>query len=151
MKILILAIGSIKRTLYEPLFHEYMKRLSYSASAHEIIVKQTLSPTLQKQKEGEMMQALIPPSTMLVCLDENGQNFKSTELATWWSSQEQHQSHITFCIGGSHGLCPTILNRCHFKLSFGAATWPHLMVRVLLAEQLYRTQQILKGHPYHRP
>jgi len=75
----------------------------------------------------------------------------SRELATYISqSMDRNGPDVTFIIGGADGLHDSIVAKADLKLGLGALTWPHLLVRVLLAEQIYRAQSILSGHPYHR-
>jgi len=87
----------------------------------------------------------------LIALDDRGALWSSRDLAdrlTGW--RDQGVSELAFAIGGADGLGAEVLNRADVKMSLGPMTWPHLLARSLLLEQLYRTQQILAGHPYHR-
>jgi 23S rRNA (pseudouridine1915-N3)-methyltransferase len=93
----------------------------------------------------------LPPGALLVALDELGQSWSSREFAdrlTAW--RNRGAATLAFAIGGADGLDSAVIERADAMLSLGAMTWPHLMVRSLLLEQLYRAQQILAGHPYHR-
>ena len=86
-----------------------------------------------------------------VALDERGQNLASRDFAKRITALgNQGYSELTFIIGGADGLAPAIRDRAGLLLSFGAMTWPHMLVRVLLMEQIYRAQTIIAGHPYHR-
>jgi 23S rRNA (pseudouridine1915-N3)-methyltransferase len=104
-----------------------------------------------KAREAELILAAIPAGARLVALDERGQSWSSRELAErlgrW---RDQSIAALAFAIGGADGLGQAVLDRADTVLSLGAMTWPHLLARSLLLEQLYRAQQILAGHPYHR-
>jgi 23S rRNA (pseudouridine1915-N3)-methyltransferase len=82
-------------------------------------------------------------------LDERGKNFSSPELAETIDNR-QGQGDIIFLIGPAEGFIPIIRERADLCISFGKATWPHMLLRVMLVEQIYRSLQILSGHPYHK-
>ncbi len=87
----------------------------------------------------------------MAALDERGQQWSSRELAERLAAwRDRGAAVLAFAIGGADGLSPAIIERAAAVVSLGGMTWPHLMVRSLLLEQLYRAQQILAGHPYHR-
>jgi 23S rRNA (pseudouridine1915-N3)-methyltransferase len=104
-----------------------------------------------KAREAELILEALPPGATLVALDERGAAWSSREfadrLAAW---RDRGVPDLAFAIGGAEGLGPAILDRAQTILSLGAMTWPHLFVRGMLLEQLYRAQQILARHPYHR-
>jgi 23S rRNA (pseudouridine1915-N3)-methyltransferase len=86
-----------------------------------------------------------------VLLDRHGDNVDSAELAaqlSQWRSKDLPA--VLFVIGGADGLAPRLTDKATLRLAFGAATWPHQLVRVMLLEQLYRATTIMTGHPYHR-
>ena len=92
-----------------------------------------------------------PTRAIVVILDEHGDNLASPALATLlrkWRAEDQPA--VCFVIGGADGLAPSLYERANLRLAFGAATWPHQLVRIMLLEQLYRAGTILAGHPYHR-
>ena len=88
----------------------------------------------------------------LILLDETGENIGSAafaeSLGKW---RDNGRDDVVFVIGGPDGMASTLFDRASLRLSFGALTWPHQMVRIMLMEQLYRAMTILSGHPYHRP
>jgi 23S rRNA (pseudouridine1915-N3)-methyltransferase len=86
----------------------------------------------------------------LVALDEHGKSLTTLELAKWLAQRQQDGRNLSFLIGGPDGLSPGILNKAAMRWSLSALTFPHAMVRVILAEQLYRAQSVLQNHPYHR-
>ena len=117
----------------------------------EIEVRQRLPAAAMKTREAALILAALPARARLVALDERGAMWSSrgfaARLAAW---RDQGVAELAFAIGGADGLGAEILNRAETTLSLGPMTWPHLLVRSLLIEQLYRAQQILSGHPYHR-
>ena len=86
----------------------------------------------------------------LVALDEHGKSRTTLELAKWLGERLQDGRNLSFVIGGPDGLGPGILKQASFRWSLSALTFPHAMVRVMLAEQLYRAHSVLQNHPYHR-
>jgi 23S rRNA (pseudouridine1915-N3)-methyltransferase len=117
----------------------------------ELEVKQRLPPGLLKSREAELIFAALPAPATLVALDARGAQCSSRDfadrLAAW---RDRGIAELAFAIGGAEGLGDAVLDRAAATLSLGAMTWPHLLVRGMLLEQLYRAQQILAGHPYHR-
>ncbi len=104
-----------------------------------------------KAREAELILGALPPGARLVALDERGTRWSSgafaDRLAMW---RDQGAGELAFAIGGADGLDAAVLDRAETALSLGPMTWPHLLARGLILEQLYRAQQILAGHPYHR-
>ena len=94
---------------------------------------------------------ILPERAVTALLDERGENISSAALAgrlrAW---QTTGQSAVAFVVGGADGLAPSLRDKADFTLAFGASTWPHQLVRIMLLEQLYRAATILAGHPYHR-
>ncbi len=109
------------------------------------------SPAEIRRREGEALLAALPLGTLAVAMDLGGEAPGSEALAAMVSRWQDAGRSLAFLIGGAEGLDPTVLARAEARLSLGPLTWPHFLVRGLLAEQLYRAQMILQGHPYHRP
>ena len=86
----------------------------------------------------------------LVALDEHGKSLTTLQLARWLAERQQDGRNLTFVIGGPDGHGPAILAKASLRWSLSALTFPHAMVRVILAEQLYRAHSVLQNHPYHR-
>ena len=86
----------------------------------------------------------------VVALDEHGKSLTTVDLAKWLSQRQQDGRNLSFVIGGPDGLGPEILKKAALRWSLSALTFPHAMVRVILAEQLYRAHSVLQNHPYHR-
>ena len=102
------------------------------------------------KEEGERMLAAIPGSAWTVALEVGGRALDTAGLSRWWATRLNDGRDLCFLIGGPDGLAPGCLERADERLSLSALTFPHGIVRVLLAEQLYRASSLLKGHPYHR-
>ncbi|WP_022723353.1 23S rRNA (pseudouridine(1915)-N(3))-methyltransferase RlmH, partial [Rhodopseudomonas sp. B29] len=122
-----------------------------SLDIRELSESRAREPAARIAEEAGAIQALIPADAALVVLDETGRSMPSAafaaQLGQW---RDQAVSDTVFVIGGADGLSPELRRKAKLCLSFGAATWPHQMVRVMLLEQLYRAATILAGHPYHR-
>ncbi|MCK0151477.1 23S rRNA (pseudouridine(1915)-N(3))-methyltransferase RlmH [Marivita sp. S6314] len=101
--------------------------------------------------EADLLRASIPSGSLLVCLDERGRVMSSPDFSKQlqgWA--DQGRSDVTFVIGGADGIDPSLRGEADFLLSFGAMVWPHKLVRVMIAEQMYRAASIAAGTPYHR-
>lgn len=103
------------------------------------------------EAEAELLSRAIPGGALVVTMDERGKSLSSpefsAELARWRDAGRQD---VAFVIGGADGIAPSLRSRADFSISFGRMVWPHMLVRVMLAEQLYRAATILAGGPYHR-
>jgi 23S rRNA (pseudouridine1915-N3)-methyltransferase len=129
----------------------YAKRIVPPATILELEEKRPLPPAQLKAREAELILAALPAGARLVALDRGGTAWSSRELAGHLADWRDHGTGVVaFAIGGAEGLGAAVLERADAVLSLGAMTWPHLLVRTMLLEQLYRAQQILAGHPYHR-
>ena len=102
-------------------------------------------------REGGLLLGSAPAGATLVALDRRGKVLDSQafadRLARW---RDNSVSDVAFLIGGAEGHAEPLLKKADLVLSFGAMTWPHLLARAMLAEQIYRAKQLLAGHPYHR-
>lgn len=101
-------------------------------------------------REGEAMLRAVRPGDFVVALDVGGRTMSTEELAQWLRTRMQEGRDLCFLIGGPDGLAPACREKADLRLSFSALTFPHGLVRVLLAEQLYRALSFIRGHPYHR-
>lgn len=147
MKFEIRAIGKIRGPLAE-MMEEYRKRVGKELTVLEYEPPRGLTGAGLQKKETEFLLANLP-SCPVIALDEKGKDQSSEEfarlLARW-----QEQGGAAFLIGGADGLTEEVRARADMLLSLGKKTWPHLLARLMLAEQIYRARQILAGHPYHR-
>ena len=151
MRITILAVGKIRNSIFNQLYELYIKRLRWEVVLYEIEPHNKKNLAAQQKDESTQLIALIPSEACVITLDERGKLLSSRELASWIEEKiEEGTKDICVIIGGSNGLDPNILLKSNLVLALGRATWPHLMVRGMIAEQIYRVQQILSGHPYHK-
>jgi 23S rRNA (pseudouridine1915-N3)-methyltransferase len=158
MKLRILAVGRARSGPEAALIAEYQKRLHWPLVIEEIEEKRPLSGAELKAREGALLQSAIERATakaggrpVVIALDERGKNLGSrgfaARLKAW---ADQGAPEILFLLGGADGLAPELRDQANFVLSLGQMTWPHLLARAMLVEQIYRAHQILAGHPYHR-
>lgn len=145
MKVTILAIGKCKpKSPVAELIDEYIKRSSWHIQIKE-------KDNASQEEEAKFLQSHIPAGAKVVVLDERGENLKSIELAKkvgdW---QLAGISEVCFLIGGADGHLQSTRDRADLVLSFGRLTLPHMLMRAVLSEQIYRIEKILEGHPYHR-
>jgi 23S rRNA (pseudouridine1915-N3)-methyltransferase len=151
IRIVILAIGKQRRGPLAELQALYEGRLVPPPQIIELEEKRKLPPAQLQAREAELILAALPSSARLVALDERGAAWSSRDLAERLGQwRDQGVATLAFAIGGAEGLDRQLIARADAVLSLGAMTWPHLLVRGMLLEQLYRAQQILAGHPYHR-
>ncbi|MBT3916634.1 MAG: 23S rRNA (pseudouridine(1915)-N(3))-methyltransferase RlmH [Rhodospirillaceae bacterium] len=151
MNLTIAAVGRMKAGAEKSLWDDYAKRLNWSLTLKEVEEKKPLKPAQLKIKEAELLLSAVPKGATLVAMDRGGRELASTDLAKKLGAwQDDGISEIAFVIGGSDGLDQTILDKAQLKIAMGAMTWPHLLARVMLIEQIYRAQCILSNHPYHK-
>ena len=152
MKIIIGAVGKMKKkSPEEALINEYVSKTRWPVEIKEVEEKRTLPVDELKSVESELLLKALPNDAKIVVLDERGETLSSRELAgrlrTW---QDSGVGTVAFLIGGANGHSETLRQRADLKLSFGRMTLPHMLMRVVLAEQIYRAKTILDGHPYHK-
>jgi 23S rRNA (pseudouridine1915-N3)-methyltransferase len=129
----------------------YAGRIAPPPVIVELEERRRLPAAVLKAREADLILGALPPAARLVALDERGVAWSSDTLAERIAAwRDQGLPELAFAIGGADGLAGTILDRADTTLSLGPMTWPHLLARSMLLEQLYRAQQILAGHPYHR-
>ena len=151
MRVTIAAVGRDRSGPTRDLFDDYCRRCPWPIRLHEVAPRTTASLERRRAEEAERLSSAVSRDAALVALDENGRNLTSrawaAKLGGW---QRQGRGELAFVIGGPDGLDPGLVGRADLVLALGRMTWPHRLVRVLLAEQLYRAATILGGHPYHR-
>ena len=145
MKVMVAAIGKCKKNSPEKmLIDEYIKR-----SGWDIVIKE--ADNSNQEEEAKFLQTAIPQGAKVIVLDERGVNIKSIELAAKIENwQVNGCSEICFLIGGADGHLQATRDKADLVLSFGKLTLPHMLMRAVLLEQIYRVQTIIAGHPYHR-
>ena len=149
MKARLLAIGRIKPGPEAALFAQHNARLRPPLEVSEFAEARG-SPAEIRRREGAAILAALPAGALLVAMDLGGAAPTSEALAALTTRWMEAARPVAFAIGGAEGLDPTVLARAEARLSLGPLTWPHFLVRGLLAEQLFRAQCIREGHPYHR-
>jgi 23S rRNA (pseudouridine1915-N3)-methyltransferase len=151
MKLILVCVGNLKAGPEKALFDHYKSRITWPFEIREVVNRKEGTAQQVKEWEGDLLMAKIEPDSVIIGLDERGKSVSSTEFAQMLGNwRDDSVRSITFIIGGADGLSDAVRQRCHRLISFGQMTWPHMLVRGMLAEQLYRSQQILIGHPYHR-
>ena len=159
MRLVVIAIGRLKQgperelaDRYRGRFDDIGRKLGFRGlDIHEITESRARDTGRRIEEEAAAILALIPEPSVLVALDEQGKNVDSAmfarHLGRW---RDESVASAIFVIGGADGLSPELRRKAQLSIAFGAATWPHQIVRVMLLEQIYRAATILAGHPYHR-
>lgn len=145
----IIAVGRFKSGPEAALFDHHAGRLRPRLGLREVAEGRG-APAEIRRREAAALLAALPEGAIAIVLDLGGAAPGSEGLAALLARWEQAARPIRFVIGGAEGLDASVLARADHTLSLGPFTWPHLLVRGMLAEQLYRAQAILAGHPYHR-
>ena len=155
MRLHICAVGRLRAGPERDLINDYTTRFDRTGrplglgplTEHEVEDRKGGGMTA----EADLLARAVPTGALLAVLDERGRVISSPQfadhLAKW---RDAGQQDVAFVIGGADGIATALRDRADFALSFGHMVWPHLLVRVMLAEQLYRAATILGGGPYHR-
>lgn len=155
MKIRIAAVGRLRRGPEADLVADYLDRFAKQgrnlglgpAEVAEVEDKRGLGMAA----EAGLLRKAIPKSATTLILDERGTSMTSPDFARFLARlRDQGTPELAIVIGGADGIDPTLRSEADHALSFGAMVWPHMLVRVMVAEQLYRAAGILAGTPYHR-
>jgi 23S rRNA (pseudouridine1915-N3)-methyltransferase len=158
LRILIAAIGRMKQGPERELVSRYLDRAKAAGKplaltgfdVSEYAESRSATADGRKADEATMLRAALPEG-IVIALDEHGKTMPSAafsqQLARW---RDDGRPAVSFLIGGADGLDPAFVKAADLTLSFSPLTWPHQLVRIMLAEQLYRATTILSGHPYHR-
>ncbi|MGO9817919.1 MAG: 23S rRNA (pseudouridine(1915)-N(3))-methyltransferase RlmH [Acidocella sp.] len=145
----LLAVGKGGSGPERELFDRYAKRIKPALALVEF-PDGVGSPAEIKRREADAILAALKPDEFVIALDLDGATPDSPGLARLLAGWLERSKKLAFVIGGAEGLDAAVLARAGAKLSLGKLTWPHMLVRPMLAEQIYRAQMILSGHPYHR-
>ncbi len=144
LRIDVIAAGKMREPALRALWDEYKTRLGWSLTLYEIDVR-------NRKDELKRLEEKLDPRAYLFALDEKGKSLPSIDFARRLEGlAADGRAHVQFLIGGADGLSPELRKKADFLLSFGSQTWPHMLVRVMLIEQIYRARLIIAGHPYHR-
>jgi len=159
MRLMVIAVGRLKDGPERELAERYAKRFDdlsrrigmRGLELHEIPESKVKDAAARIAAEAAAIAGLIPDKATVVALDERGKALDSVAFSgEIRRRRDSAVPALAFLIGGADGLSPELRRTAALNLSFGAATWPHQLVRVMLLEQLYRAATILSGHPYHR-
>ncbi len=151
MNIEIVAVGRLKKGPELDLIETYLKRCPWQVKITEVEEKRPIKGAERMAREADLILDAIPKGATTVALDERGKEMRSAAFANKIQAwQDQGVATLVFLIGGADGYDPRVKERANGLISFGQMTWPHMMVRAMLAEQLYRVSTILQGHPYHK-
>jgi len=159
MRISLFAVGRLKSGPERELTERYLDRFAKAGLAiglelgkiTEIVESRASNAETRKREEAAHLEKLLADGAVLILLDERGKALDSPAFADLVGGiRDQGKREVIVAIGGPDGLDPALAGQAAHMLCFGKMTWPHQIVRVLLAEQLYRAVTILSGHPYHR-
>ena len=160
MRLLILAVGHKMPAWVSAGFEDYARRMPRDTPLQLVEVRPQPRGTgagapaqisRMLKLEAERLRSAIPTGATCVALDEHGRPATTQDLARLLEDWRRSGRDVAFLVGGADGLEPELKRSAHLMLSLSAMTLPHQLVRVLLAEQLYRAASLLQGHPYHRP
>ena len=149
VRYIISTIGKAKNSDEDMITHKYLKRIkNIELKQYEV---RTNNPEKKLEEEALKLINTTPKNGKLILLDEKGQNLSSTDLTkiilNW---RDNNVTDINFAIGGAFGNGEKIKNTADKIIAFGKLTWPHQMVKMMVAEQIYRIETIIQGHPYHK-
>jgi 23S rRNA (pseudouridine1915-N3)-methyltransferase len=155
MRILIVAVGRLRSGPEAALVEDYLKRAQTAGkrlSLHPIdLVEVEARPAGDMRKEAAAILRATPDDALAVLLDERGADLSSRQLAQKLAGwRDQGRACVSFWIAGADGAAQSLKDAADEKLAFGRQTWPHRLVRAMLAEQVYRVSTILSQSPYHR-
>jgi 23S rRNA (pseudouridine1915-N3)-methyltransferase len=159
MRLHILAVGNARGSHEAPLCDEFIgraqnigRRMGFTAvDVTEVAVSKARETEKRMAEEAERLAARVPDGAHVVLLDAKGKGMTSEDFAEMLGAmRDAGTKDFVFIIGGPDGLAPLPKIRSGRSLAFGPQTWPHMLVRAMLAEQIYRAITILAGHPYHR-
>lgn len=155
MRLLILAVGNRMPTWISEGYREYAKRMPYEMRMELVELKpesrSSGKTTAQiMEAEAQRIRAALPTGALCIALDERGRQLTTKQLSQQMQDWLQAGRDVAFIIGGADGLHPAIKEMAQQVMALSSLTLPHGLVRVLLAEQLYRAHSLLHNHPYHR-
>ena len=153
MRVTICAVGRLRSGPERDLLDDYLSRFDRTGRSLGLgpaTVAEVEARTGGMSAEAALLSRAAPQGALLCCLDERGETPTSPDFASWLGRWRDEGRDLAFVIGGADGIDPALRARADRLLSFGRMVWPHMLVRVVLAEQLYRAATILAGGPYHR-
>jgi 23S rRNA (pseudouridine1915-N3)-methyltransferase len=155
MRVRVIAVGTRMPAWVRTACADYLARLGAHLNVAILEIEPGArsaagNPARAIATESKRLLAALRPGEHVVALDERGTQYSTRELATWLGARKQSGEDLALLVGGPDGLAAEVLARSQARWSLSRLTLPHALVRVLLAEQLYRAQSILSNHPYHR-
>jgi len=155
VRVRLIAVGSRMPKWVREAYEDYITRLGSRLKVTLVEIEpgpRSAGRTPQKamEAEGQKLLAALRKDDYVIALDEHGSQMSTRELATWLGNRMQEGRDLAFLVGGPDGFVPEVLGRSDLKWSLSRLTFPHALVRVVLAEQLYRAHGVLANHPYHR-
>lgn len=154
MKVTICAVGKLRKGPELDLITDYLDRFGKAGRSFGLgpatILEVEDKRNLGMEAEAALLERAVPAGSVLITMDERGDLVSSPDFAARLGGWRDASRDVTFVIGGADGISPALRAKADWSLSFGKMVWPHMLVRVMLAEQLYRAGQILAGTPYHR-
>ena len=155
IKINLVCVGNLKERFYVDAFNEYLKRLKKfcdirTTEIEESLLSKSGSFDIEKILETEGVKILKSLKGTVIVLDILGKKIDSIGFSTLLNENIKSGNEITFVMGGSHGISKSVKDKAHLKLSFSDMTFPHMLMRIILAEQIYRGFCIINNSPYHK-
>ncbi|MBR2573078.1 MAG: 23S rRNA (pseudouridine(1915)-N(3))-methyltransferase RlmH [Loktanella sp.] len=155
MRVQICAVGRLRQGPERDLYDDYLTRFDRTGRALALGPAQMIEVEDKKgggmAAEAALLRRAVPDGALICTLDERGRVMSSPQFADMLGGwRDQGRQDVAFVIGGADGIDPALRADADASLSFGAMVWPHMLVRVMLAEQLYRAASILSAGPYHR-
>ena len=154
MRIHLCVVGRLRAGPEKDLLDDYVTRFDRSGRGlglGPVQIKEVDAKGAGMDTEATLLRKAIPSAARFITMDERGKTLTSPDFAktlgTW---RDQGQGNVAFVIGGADGIAPSLRTDADLSISFGSMVWPHMLARVMLAEQLYRAASILAGSPYHR-
>ncbi len=150
MNIKILSIGLFKNSEYKSIFFDYISKLPWKVDLKELKSSKHKNPLIRAEKDSDNLLKNVTKNEIIISLDKSGKNLSTENLNQLIAEYSFDNKSIAFLIGGPDGISIECLEKSNLIISFGQMTWPHLLARLMLAEQLYRVSSIISKHPYHR-
>ena len=151
LRLTIASVGRFKSGPERGLFEHFRRRVSWETTLREVEAAGGRADPARIGREADRLEAAVPAGARRVALDVRGKALSSERFARILGDwRDTGRREIVFFIGGADGLAAGLVAGCDLVLSYGNSTWPHLLVRGMLMEQIYRAQRILADHPYHR-
>lgn len=155
MQVTLITVGRLKNGPEKQLIDTYLKRCPWPVNLIEVEERRPIKGAERKAREGDLIRKALKdhggPNPYIIALDERGKTMRSPKFADLIQKRKDAgTAPLVFLIGGAEGYDPALKEQAHSLLSLGEMTWPHMMARAMLCEQLYRASCILAGHPYHK-